>query len=34
MMKQSTDPQAILEVIQKISELSPISPLEDLLNET
>jgi len=34
LMKQATDPQVILEVIQKISEPSPISPLEDLLDET
>ena len=34
LMKQATDPQVILEVIQKISEPSPISPLEDLFDET
>jgi uncharacterized membrane protein len=34
MMKQSTDPQVILEVIQKISDPSTIEPEEDKLDET
>ena len=34
MMKQSTDPQVILEVIQKISDPSPIEPEEDQPDET
>ncbi|WP_373540708.1 DUF1003 domain-containing protein [Chamaesiphon sp.] len=34
MMKQSTDPQVILEVIQKISDPSAIEPEEDTPDET
>jgi uncharacterized membrane protein len=34
LMKQATDPQVILEVIQKISEPSPSSPEEDNPNDT